>query len=100
MPGSQLAMRPMKDISHLMNKELTAKIIKCDDVRGNLCTSRRADELELNSKDKKEVLSKYKVGDILENCVCKNIASFGAFFEWDGGAFDSLFIFNNSVFQG
>lgn len=90
MPGSQLAMRPMKDISHLMNKELTAKIIKCDDVRGNLCTSRRAVELELNSKDKKEVLSKYKVGDILENCVCKNIASFGAFFECDGGAFDSL----------
>ena len=54
-----------------MNKELTAKIIKCDDVRGNLCTSRRAVELELNSKDKKEVLSKYKVGDILETVFVK-----------------------------
>ena len=90
MPGSQLAMRPLKDIGHLMNKELTAKIIKCDEIRGNLCTSRRAVEAEANSKDKKEVLSKYKVGDILEDCVCKNIASFGAFFECDGGAFDSL----------
>ena len=90
MPGSQLAVRPQKDISHLMNKELTAKIIKCDNIRGNLCTSRKAVEAEVSTKDKKEILSKYKVGDILENCVCKNIASFGAFFECDGGAFDSL----------
>ena len=69
MPGSQLAVRPQKDISHLMNKELTAKIIKCDNIRGNLCTSRKAVEAEVSTKDKKEILSKYKVGDILENCV-------------------------------
>lgn len=90
MPGSQISSRQLKDISHLMNTEISAKIIKIDTQRGNLCTSKRAVEAEASAVDKKEILSKYKIGDILENCVCKNIASFGAFFECEGGAFDSL----------
>lgn len=90
MPGSQISSRPLKDISHLMNTEIKAKIIKIDSARGNLCTSRKAMQAEAVASDKKEIFSKYKIGDVLENCVCKNIASFGAFFEVNGGEFDCL----------
>ena len=90
MPGSQISSRPLKDINHLMNTEIKAKIIKIDSARGNLCTSRKAIQADAVASDKKEIFSKYKIGDILENCVCKNIASFGAFFEVNGGEFDCL----------
>tara|TARA_B100000700_G_scaffold330051_1_gene454359 strand:+ start:88 stop:1812 length:1725 start_codon:yes stop_codon:yes gene_type:complete len=90
MPGSQISARPLKDISSLMNTEIKAQIIKIDPIRGNLCTSRRAVQTAEKVSDKKEIFSRYKVGDILKDCLCKNIASFGAFFEVNEGEFDSL----------
>ena len=83
MPGSQLATRPIKDISSLLNTEFKALIIKWDYERGNICTSRRA-VLENNSKESKlAIISKYKEGDIIEGTV-KSITSFGVFFDIQG----------------
>ncbi len=90
MPGSQISEKPLKDISHLMNEPMKLAIIKLDKVRGNACVSRRQ-IVSLNKKeDRAKIIEKYKVGDILENCVCKSITSFGAFFEVNGGELDTL----------
>lgn len=90
MPGSQISEKPLKDILHLMNEPMKLAIIKLDKIRGNACVSRRQ-IVSINKKeDKAKVIEKYKVGDILENCICKSITSFGAFFEINGGEIDTL----------
>ena len=93
MPGSQVSTRPTKDISHLMNTEIQAKIIKLDPIRGNLCTSHKAVKVEERAADKKEIFSKIKSGTIVTG-IPKNIASFGVFFEIvdpdSGLTYDSL----------
>ncbi len=93
MPGSQVSTRPTKDISHLMNTEIQAKIIKLDPIRGNLCTSHKAVKVEERAADKKEIFSKIKSGTIVTG-IPKNIASFGVFFEIvdsdSGSTYDSL----------
>ncbi len=90
MPGSQISEKPLKDILHLMNEPMKLAIIKLDKIRGNACVSRRQ-IVSINKKeDKAKVIEKYKVGDILENCTCKSITSFGAFFEINGGEIDTL----------
>ncbi len=90
MPGSQISEKPLKDIRHLMNEPMKLAIIKLDKVRGNACVSRRQIISSSKKEDKAKIIEKYKVGDILENCVCKSITSFGAFFEIDGGVLDTL----------
>ena len=90
MPGSQISEKPLKDILHLMNEPMKLAIIKLDKIRGNACVSRRQIVSISKKEDKAKVIEKYKVGDILENCVCKSITSFGAFFEINGGELDTL----------
>ena len=90
MPGSQISEKPLKDISHLMNEPMKLAIIKLDKIRGNACVSRRQ-IVSINKKeDRAKIIGKYKIGDILEDCVCKSITSFGAFFEVNGGELDTL----------
>ncbi len=93
MPGSQVSTSQSKDISHLMNTEVEAKIIKIDTIRGNLCTSRRAVKSEQKFASKKEIFSKIKINSIVTGRA-KNIASFGVFFEIideeTGSVWDSL----------
>ena len=90
MPGSQISEKPLKDISHLMNEPMKLAIIKLDKIRGNACVSRRQIVSISKKEDKAKIIEKYKVGDILEDCVCKSITSFGAFFEINGGELDTL----------
>jgi len=90
MPGSQISEKPLKDISHLMNEPMKLAIIKLDKIRGNACVSRRQIVSISKKEDRAKVIEKYKVGDILENCTCKSITSFGAFFEINGGELDTL----------
>ena len=90
MPGSQISEKPLKDILHLMNEPMKLAIIKLDKIRGNACVSRRQIVSISKKEDKAKVIEKYKVGDILENCVCKSITSFGAFFEINDGELDTL----------
>ncbi len=90
MPGSQISEKPLKDISHLMNEPMKLAIIKLDKIRGNACVSRRQIVSISKKEDRAKVIEKYKVGDVLENCTCKSITSFGAFFEINGGELDTL----------
>ena len=90
MPGSQISEKPLKDISNLMNEPMKLAIIKLDKIRGNACVSRRQIVSISKKEDKAKIIEKYKVGDILEDCVCKSITSFGAFFEINGGELDTL----------
>ncbi len=90
MPGSQISEKPLKDISHLMNEPMKLAIIKLDKIRGNACVSRRQIVSISKKEDRAKIIGKYKVGDVLEDCVCKSITSFGAFFEVNGGELDTL----------
>ena len=77
-PSSQLSDRPIKSPSEFFNKPLEFYIIKIDNVRMNVISSRRAILEEVKNQNKDEVISKYKVGDKVEGKV-KAITSYGLF---------------------
>ena len=80
LPGSQISDRPLKDINHLMNEPQKFKLIKLDKVRGNACVSRREIISSFKKEDKKLIIEKYKVGDIIKGAEVKGYSSFGCFF--------------------
>ena len=83
LPGSQVDLKPLKNIDYLMNKPQRFLIIKCDKVRGNVVVSRRAILEKIRDESKEEILSKYKEGDIVEG-ICKGMTAYGVFFDIDG----------------
>ena len=80
LPGSQISDKPLKDISHLMNEPQKFALIKLDKVRGNACVSRREIISSFKKEDKKLIIEKYKVGDIIKGAEVKGYSSFGCFF--------------------
>ncbi len=87
LPGSQVDIRPVRDISPLMNIEQPFQILKMDRKRGNIVVSRRAILEESYSAERADALSDIKEGDIVDGVV-KNITDYGAFV--DLGAVDGL----------
>lgn len=87
LPGSQVDVRPVKDISPLMGIKQPFQILKMDRKRGNIVVSRRAILEESRSVERDEVLSQINEGDTVEGTV-KNITDYGAFV--DLGAVDGL----------
>ena len=77
-PSSQLSDRPIKSPSEFINKPLEFYIIKIDNVRMNVISSRRAILEEVKNQNKDQVISKYKLNDIVEGHV-KAITSYGLF---------------------
>jgi len=84
LPGSQISDKPLKDISHLMNEPQKFKLIKLDKVRGNACVSRREIISSFKKEDKKLIVEKFKVGDIIKDAIVKGYSSFGCFFDVNG----------------
>ncbi len=84
LPGSQISDKPLKDISHLMNEPQKFKLIKLDKIRGNACVSRREIISSFKKEDKKLIVEKFKVGDIIKDAIVKGYSSFGCFFDVDG----------------
>ncbi len=80
-PGSQIADKPLKDISHLMNEPQKFALIKLDKVRGNACVSRRQIISSNKKEDKAKIIERYKVGDVIKNAIVKGYSSFGCFFD-------------------
>ncbi len=78
LPGSQVDVRPIKDISSLMGIKQSFQILKMDKKLGNIVVSRRAILEESRSEARDEMLSKIKEGVILDGIV-KNITDYGAF---------------------
>lgn len=87
LPGSQVDVRPIKDISPLMNIVQPFQILKMDRHRGNIIVSRRAILEESLTSEREEVLGKIKEGDTVDGII-KNITDYGAFV--DLGAVDGL----------
>ncbi len=78
LPGSQIDIRPISDLSVIMNIPQPFRILKMDDKQGNLVVSRKAIMEESLKEEKDEMLKKMSQGMIVK-CTVKNIAEYGVF---------------------
>ncbi len=83
LPGSQVDVRPIKDVTPLMNVEQELMIIKMDRARGNLIVSRRAIMDESRAEEREDLLKDIHEGKVLDGVV-KNITDYGAFIDLGG----------------
>ncbi|MCP4330402.1 MAG: 30S ribosomal protein S1 [Alphaproteobacteria bacterium] len=83
LPGSQVDIRPVRDITPLMNQEQPFQILKMDRQRGNIVVSRRAVLEETRAEARAELISNLKEGQVLTGIV-KNITDYGAFVDLGG----------------
>ena len=83
LPGSQVDLKPLKNTDHIIKTKQKFECVKLDKKRGNIVLSRRAILEKARDKDRKEILSKIKEGDIVEG-ICKNITEWGAFLDING----------------
>src|SRR5271170_4082256 len=83
LPGSQVDIRPVRDIGPLMGTPQPFQILKMDRARGNIVVSRRAVLEESRAEARSELVANLKEGQIL-NGVVKNITDYGAFVDLGG----------------
>ncbi len=83
LPGSQVDLKPIKDISPLLNKPQPMIILKMDKFRGNIVVSRRVLLEESRKADRSKLLSDINEGDKLKGVV-KNITDYGVFVDLGG----------------
>jgi len=83
LPGSQVDLRPVRNLEHVVNQRLKFKIIKFNKRRGNIVLSRRA-LLETERKKLRETtLETLAPGQIVDG-VIKNLTDYGAFIDLGG----------------
>ena len=83
LPGSQVDIRPVRDITPLLGTPQPFQILKMDRSRGNIVVSRRAVLEESRQEQRGELIANLKEGQILEGVV-KNITDYGAFVDLGG----------------
>lgn len=83
LPGSQVDIRPVKDVGPLMNKVQPFAILKMDRPRGNIVVSRRAILEESRAEQRAELVNQLAEGETREGVV-KNITDYGAFVDLGG----------------
>ena len=83
LPGSQIDIRPIRDITPLMGITQPFQILKMDKVRGNIVVSRRVVLEETRAEARAELIDTLKEGSILDGVV-KNITDYGAFIDLGG----------------
>lgn len=83
LPGSQVDIRPVGDITPLMNIKQPFKIIKMDKARSNIVVSRRAVIEDSMAGTREEVIASLSEGKIIKGVV-KNITEYGAFVDLGG----------------
>ena len=84
MPSSQIDVRPLKKIDHLMNTPIKVVATRLDKNRGNVCVSRRAALEKSKNAEIEEALKNIKEGDIVDNAVVKATTDWGIFLEING----------------
>ena len=84
MPSSQIDIRPLKKVDHLMNTPVKVIATKIDKIRGNVCVSRRAVLEKSKNEEIKEVLKNLKEGDIVEDAIVKATTDWGIFLDING----------------
>ena len=83
LPGSQVDIRPVRDLGPLMGTPQPFQILKIDRKRGNIVVSRRAVLEESRAEARSELVSNLQEGQVL-NGVVKNITDYGAFVDLGG----------------
>ncbi len=83
LPGSQIDLRPVKDLDQLIGKTFPMKIIKVDHRRGNVIVSRRILLEEARDKKRLVTLSALQEGQVVDGIV-KNITEYGVFIDLGG----------------
>ena len=83
LPGSLVDVRPVREVDHLMNKELEFKLIKLDQKRNNVVVSRRAVLESVNTAERDELLANLQEGQNVKGVV-KNLTDYGAFVDLGG----------------
>jgi len=83
LPGSQVDVRPVRDVGPLMNIPQPFQILKMDRRRGNIVVSRRAVLEESRAEQRAEIVGKLGEGDVVDGVV-KNITDYGAFVDLGG----------------
>ena len=83
LPGSQVDIRPVRDVTPLMGSPQPFQILKMDRARGNIVVSRRAVLEETRAEQRSELIQGLKEGMVLDGVV-KNITDYGAFVDLGG----------------
>jgi small subunit ribosomal protein S1 len=83
LPGSQVDIRPVRDVTPLMNIPQPFQILKMDKRRGNIVVSRRAVLEETRAEQRHEIVANLAEGQVVEGVV-KNITDYGAFVDLGG----------------
>ena len=84
MPSSQIDVRPLKRIDHLMNTPVKVIATRIDKNRGNVCVSRRAVLEKSKNAEISEALKNIKEGDVVENAIVKATTDWGIFLDING----------------
>src|SRR5690242_7024547 len=83
LPGSQVDVRPMRDVGPLMNQQQPFQILKMDRRRGNIVVSRRAVLEERRAEERSSLVASLQEKQVVEGVV-KNITDYGAFVDLGG----------------
>ncbi len=83
LPRSQVDIRPIRDVSPLMNQPQPFQILKMDRRRGNIVVSRRTVLEETRAEQRQELVQNLEEGQIIDGAV-KNITDYGAFVDLGG----------------
>ena len=84
MPSSQIDVRPLKKIDHLMNTPVKVIATRIDKNRGNVCVSRRAVLEKSKNAEIVEALKNIKEGDVVDNAIVKATTDWGIFLDISG----------------
>ncbi|MEE4538671.1 MAG: 30S ribosomal protein S1 [Erythrobacter sp.] len=83
LPGSQVDIRPVRDVTPLMDQPQPFQILKMDRRRGNIVVSRRAVLEETRAEQRSELINDLAEGQVIDGVV-KNITDYGAFVDLGG----------------
>lgn len=83
LPRSQVDIRPIRDVTPLMNQPQPFQILKMDRRRGNIVVSRRTILEESRAEQRSEIVQNLEEGQVVEGVV-KNVTDYGAFVDLGG----------------
>ena len=84
MPSSQIDVRPLKKIDHLINQPIKVIATRLDKNRGNVCVSRRAVIEKSKNAEITEALKNIKEGDVVDDAIVKATTDWGIFLDING----------------
>ena len=84
MPSSQIDVRPLKNVDHLLNTPVKVIATRIDKNRGNVCVSRRAVLEKSKNAEITKALKNIKEGDIIDDAIVKATTQWGIFLDING----------------